>query len=186
MIITLLLVGCGQDFVTADDSGSMVSLEYGDFPEATDADPKATTTCYGDNDWTGSGNCGFWGTSSGSWTYTSGTTWGYYYDDVRYTTSNSAYWYYYWQAPVNGTAKFYAWIPSNHATATVTYDYYCATSSGSVSSSSVSVNQNSTSSAYVYLGSKTSKNGYVCGVFVHRTGGGSQAAADGVKITFTY
>jgi hypothetical protein len=151
------------------------------------AEPKTTTTCMNDNDWSGSGNCSASSTSLfGSWTYAYSTIYGYYYDDVRYTTSTMPMYIYQWKSPGNGTATFYAWIPSNNATALTNYWYLCG---GGTMAGPTTIDQNSIYSSWVRIGSVSARRNDTCMVTVGKTGGQSstkKAAADAMKVVFTY
>ena len=197
MIVLMLNFACvtpdqkGVDsFAPSDEPVEAVDKEPVELDEATHARSKA---CYLDNDWTGStgsSNCYAWESDfATSWTYSSSTSWEYYYDDVEYTTSDDSEWGYYWTAPGNGTATFYAWVPSNHATGDANYYYYCAYSSSDVYAKDKKVNQNDYYGDWVKLGSRTATSGYTCGVILTKhddATSSEQIAADGMKIVFSY
>ncbi|WP_146662672.1 hypothetical protein [Enhygromyxa salina] len=148
----------------------------------------ATATCYIDNDWTGSTAC-WQSVQHSSWLFDSRIGVNYYYNDVRHTTNTGLTGKYSWIAPASGSAAFYVWIPSSHATANTYYLYYCKKPYGQNEGIRI-VNQANYFGVWVLLGSVASTSGYTCAIEVRKdnvnNSSEKMAAMDGAKVTFTY
>ena len=144
--------------------------------------------CQVDNDWTGSNICNP-SSHHSAWTKHTSSSWGYFWNDVRYTSASWKTGHYYWTAPTSGTVNFFVWIPSNKATADVEYEYYCASGPGDYSTSTTVINQASFFSQWKYVGSKTSTAGYTCGIHVQKANnasGSELVAMDAAQADFYY
>lgn len=126
LVFGVLVLGCGDDWATADDEEA--------------ARRRCPNPLVGDNDWSGSTSC-FEGDrrSFGTWRLIRGSDYGinssrhpvFQNDDARVTTSTgaAATWTF-GPARTSGRATFDVWIPSDMATARARYSVNCDANSG--------------------------------------------------------
>jgi hypothetical protein len=146
--------------------------------------------CYGDNDWTGSTSCFTgWPSSGSGWSYMRNTKYSFYYNDAEVTSSSGKEADYWWNAPRSGYVTFYAWIPANYATASVTYHYGCLSDYDGWDYS-VTVDQNAYSATWKRLGTSQVFDYPSCYVMLtsgkKSDGTAGYTAADGVYASFAY